>query len=90
MLTSLPAASQSPPPAEGACFEIAFPAPGNLPAGPILLNKCTGATHILTRFDRGKSGITYEWVPVAVRAPPDASAKAGRKCFTFDGRHFCP
>jgi hypothetical protein len=89
-LTSLPAASQAPPPPESPCFEIAFPAPGNLRTGPILLNKCTGATHILTRVDRGKGGVTYEWVPIVTRSPPDASARAGRKCFAFDGRQFCP
>lgn len=71
------------------CFEI-LPAERNVvPASPILLNKCTGSTYVLTR-KRSR----YEWVPIGRRegprpVPKPAKETSGRKCFYFDGREFC-
>ncbi len=76
------------------CYEL-LPAEANvLPASPILINKCTGQTYVLAR---ARSGAAYQWVPIAVGDGKDVkpapkgtgSAPAGRKCFSFDGRHFC-
>jgi hypothetical protein len=83
------------PAAQGvSCFEIIPAVRNGLPASSILLNKCSGTTHVLTRVDRGKARAGYEWVPIGTREahqPPQKPAKtsAGRKCFSFDGREFC-
>jgi hypothetical protein len=70
--------------------------PNTLPGSPMLINKCTGQTYVLARAtSKGKAGASaYRWVPIALsdgkeekQAP--TAAPAGRKCFSFDGRHFC-
>ena len=96
------AMAQSAPPAPaaaGACYEM-YPAEANtLPGSPMLINKCTGQTYVLARVPpspKGKpiGGQTYRWMPIGMSDGPEvkpgpAAAPAGRKCFSFDGRHFC-
>jgi hypothetical protein len=70
-----------------------------LPGAPLLINKCTGQTYVLTRVTvhRKSAGpYTYRWQPIAVSDTPEAAPKpataapTGHKCFSFDGRQFCP
>jgi hypothetical protein len=90
-----PAMAQSAP--ATACFEM-FPAETNAPPGmPLLINKCTGETYLLARVpSKAKSSAGgYRWVPIGVsdgkdeKPVPAAGPPAGRKCFSFEGRHFC-
>ena len=87
------AMAQSAAPASS-CFEILPAMPNVVPTSPILLNKCTGSTHVLRRVERGKGRVGYEWLPIemqeAQQAPErPAKTSSGRKCFSFDGRQFC-
>lgn len=83
------------------CFEFVPVRPRIEPASPMLIDKCTGRTWLLTRGSRG----AYRWaaihteseMPKATDRPvTDASpaAKADKdggagKCFTFNNRKFC-
>jgi hypothetical protein len=78
----------------GSCFEIIRAAPNGLPSSPILFNKCSGSTHVLTRVSRRKARAGYVWTPIEMGEgdrPPQkpTSTSAGRKCFAFEGREFC-
>ena len=93
------AQSAPPLPAGGACYEM-FPAEANtLPGSPMLINKCTGQSYVLARVpakEKGAAGQSYRWQPIAmadvaeVKSKPATAAPAGHKCFSFDGRLFCP
>jgi hypothetical protein len=77
-----------------------LPAEANtLPGSPMLINKCTGQTYVLARVppkEKGTAGHAYQWQPIAmadgpeVKSKPATAAPAGHKCFSFDGRQFCP
>lgn len=94
------AQSAPPPPAGGACYEMLPGEANTLPGSPMLINKCTGQTYVLMRGPaKGKAAGSpaYRWQPIAVgddapeaRPKPAAAAPAGHKCFSFDGRQFCP
>lgn len=92
------AQSVPPAPADGACYEMFAAEINTLPGSPMLINKCTGQTYVLTRAPAKKAagGPTYRWLPIAmddapaVKAQPATAAPANRNCFTFDGRQFCP
>lgn len=80
--------------ASSACYEM-IPADANtLPGSPMLINKCTGETYVLTRAAAKASGSPkYRWLPVAMGDALSVTTKVaptGRKCFSFDGRQFCP
>ena len=84
---------------EGQCFEVLAAQPNIAPGGPLLVDKCSGQTWLLTKsHQRSRAGgITYRWSPVPVDHPavakapaPVAPAAATReRCFTFQGRQFC-
>lgn len=102
-LCTSPAAAQQTPPAT-ACFQVIEGSADVPPAAPLLVDRCTGETFVLTRARRGE-GKAFEWVPIAKAAAgavaeaapappprPPASAKAASKegCFTYSGRNYCP
>jgi hypothetical protein len=79
------------------CFEVMAARPGVEPAVPILVDKCSGRSWVLTR-----NGKNYRWSLIATelekpklgdRAPIEGAAVAPgtgpQKCFTFNGRKFC-
>jgi hypothetical protein len=83
------------------CFEFVPVRPRIEPPSPMLVDKCTGRTWLLTRTSRG----AYRWAAILTesempkvtdRPATDASpaAKSDRdggvgKCFTFNNRKFC-
>lgn len=83
------------------CYELIPARPGIEPPAPILVDKCSGRTWLLTRSRRG----AYRWAAVDTdgekpkandRPATDSQAanKAdrvgdGKKCFTFNDRKFC-
>lgn len=83
------------------CFEFVPVRPRIEPASPMLIDKCSGRTWLLTRTSRGG----YRWaaihteaeVPKAIDRPAtdgSPAAKADKdggagKCFTFNNRKFC-
>jgi hypothetical protein len=89
-LPSVAAIAQSAPsvPTGGACYEM-LPAEANtLPGSPMLINKCTGQTYVLTRVpgkEKATTGHAYRWQPIAmddgaeVKPQPATAAPAGRK-----------
>lgn len=90
-----PAASQTP---SAPCYEL-IPARARIdPPAPMLVDKCSGRTWLLTRIGRGG----YRWTAIdtesesakAVDRPATDSQPArkdggGEKCFTFNNRKFC-
>ena len=92
--------AEAPLPLEGACFEMIPGNPKTLPGSPILLNKCTGDTFLLSLVrpstsGAGKSEAIIKWVPIdrasAIqgKAKLKPSSSIGAKCFSYDGRNFC-
>jgi hypothetical protein len=78
LTTAVEAAPTAPP--SGACFEVVANGPDALPNGPILVNRCTGATWLLVRTpladQKGAAtgSFTYVWEPLSVgRESPDLS-----------------
>ena len=86
----------------GACFQVIEGQPDVAPAAPILVDRCSGKSFVLSR---GRSGSrTYKWVAIGKAA--DVSPRAARRattgpsssirvgdtkgCFTFNGRSYCP
>lgn len=74
------------------CFTVVEGRPGVLPGAPMLVDRCTGETFVLTR---SRSAIA--WVPITKASAdrPDAKAVAkaptGKKgCFTYGDRTYCP
>ncbi len=98
-LVPLAVEAQSPPPPDGVCFEMVPAIPKTLPGTPILLNKCTGDSFVLSRMPPNAPGArkaeaTYEWLPISRvaaegKAKFEKSGTVGAKCFSYDGRHFC-
>ena len=95
-------AQEEPAAPSSACFAVIEAQPGVLPAAPILVDRCSGQTFILTKKRRGDP-TTYEWVAIGKaesrsRAPAKparstaSSAKipARANCFSYNGRTFCP
>jgi hypothetical protein len=76
-------------PGTAACYEVVGPGNDSLPKSPILVNKCTGQTYLLVRSGGPKGPQKYDWVPIAIREQPQPTV-ASRRCFTYDGREFCP
>lgn len=85
-----------------ACFAVIEAKPGVLPAAPILVDRCSGETFVLTKKRRGDP-TTYEWVAIGkaesgsrVSAKPARSTASSAKmpargnCFSYNGRTFCP
>lgn len=93
-------AEQAPPgPGGSACYELIPAAANTLPGAPMLVNKCSGQTYVLTRVPsrvKAAGHHVYWWRPIALgdatetKPRPAAAAPAGSKCFAFDGRRFCP
>jgi hypothetical protein len=77
------------------CFQMFAAVPDTLPGSPMLLNKCTGDTYVLSRVrHRKKSRVrtVYQWVPIAIgerHAQPVPQVSGGENCFKFNGRRFC-
>lgn len=97
-----PVQAQTSAASASSCFQVIEGNADVPPAAPILLDRCTGETFVLTRLRRG-GGIAapFEWVPLTkgraaetetssstptVKSP--AAGKAG--CFTYNGRSYCP
>ena len=74
--------------AERNCLEVISTGSGTGSGSAVLLDKCTSRTYVLTRVERPRGEATYEWVPVPMRQ--DRPARKGSKCFSYDGREFCP
>ena len=93
-------AEQAPPaPGGSVCYELIPAAANTLPGAPLLVNKCSGQTYVLTRMSsraKATGHHVYRWHPIALgnatetKPRPAAAAPAGSKCFAFDGRQFCP
>ena len=93
------AQAQEPGRPAGACFEIVVPSRSAPLAHPLLLNKCTGATWVLVKTDRGR--LPYRWFALETDSPPVADGRGrrttaapdpnrpGQKCFELSGRRFC-
>jgi hypothetical protein len=100
LLPAAAMAQSAPPPGGGACYEMLAAEANTLPGRPLLINKCTGQTFVLMRVPpKGKpaGGSAYRWQPIAVgddsaeaKPKPATAATAGHKCFSLDGRKFCP
>jgi len=90
--------------ASNPCFEIIVPQRQGVPDGPLLFNKCTGATWLLVRWGGKSRRPGYRWVSLevddAARANPGARAVPpqvsevkphvpGNRCFDFVGRRYC-
>jgi hypothetical protein len=99
-LVPLAVEAQSPPPSDGVCFEMIPAIPKTLPGAPILLNKCTGDSFVLSRLGPNAPGgrkaePPYQWLPIGRAVTAEGKAKfeqsgsVGAKCFSYDGRHFC-
>ena len=92
---SLPALARADDPAP-ACFQMLPATPDTLPGSPMLLNKCTGDTYVLSRVRYKKKSrvrTIYRWVPIAIgdrQAQPVPKVSGGENCFEFNGRRFCP
>ena len=86
----------------GICYQVIEGQPDVAPAAPILVDRCSGKSFVLSR---GRSGSrSYKWVaigkatyvaPRAARsatARPNTSNRGGdnKGCFTFNGRSYCP
>ncbi|MGV3632720.1 MAG: hypothetical protein ACO1NY_00090 [Pseudorhodoplanes sp.] len=87
--------------ASAPCFEFIPARPRIEPPSPMLVDKCTGRTWLLTRTSRG----TYRWAsiqsdgetpkapdrPATDRGHAERADKqgGGGKCFTFNNRKFC-
>jgi hypothetical protein len=78
------------------CVEIVALRSDAHPAGAILLNRCSGQTWMLVRYQSTVRGSpVYRWSAIASdsnepRPPlPAAPAASADKCFTFQGRRFC-
>jgi hypothetical protein len=79
-----------------ACYEVIAPQPNALPRTPLLVDKCSGRTWLLTKSARGAG---YRWARVSTEeaAPSSGAAQAkapeqpanSRNCFTFNNRRFC-
>jgi hypothetical protein len=85
------------------CFEVIAANPKGPPGAPILVNRCSGETYLLTRMRRnGQKSATFQWVPIdkaisgAAGEPPlqGATSKAIKPtpngCFVYNQRIFCP
>jgi hypothetical protein len=77
-----------------ACFQMIAAVPGTLPGSPMLFNRCSGDTYVLSRVrHKKKSRVRYRWVPIAIgerQAQPDPKVSGGENCFEFNRRRFCP
>lgn len=101
MLLGLPgvAAAQL---ASSPCYELIPARPRIEPAAPMLVDKCSGRTWLLTKAGRGG----YRWAAIDVDAEqpkatdrpptddkpasnPTSKGEDGKKCFTFNNRKFC-
>lgn len=88
--------------ASSPCYELIPARPRIEPSAPMLVDKCSGRTWLLTRAGRGG----YRWAaidadtdqPKAADRPPTDDKQAsnpgskgedGKKCFTFNNRKFC-
>lgn len=85
----------------GICYQVIEGQPNVAPAAPILVDRCSGKSFVLSR---GRSGSrTYEWVAIrkaaeSLKATRSAAAGSSSKieagdrkgCFKFNGRSFCP
>jgi hypothetical protein len=75
------------------CFDVVASRSDAHPAGTILLNRCSGQTWLLVRYQSSVRGSSvYRWSTIASdsnepRPPPPAAS--GDKCFAFQGRRFC-
>ena len=99
LLSAAGAIAEQPPPApEGsACYGLIPAAANTLPGAPLLINKCSGQTYVLTRVplrEKAAGRHMYRWHPIALgdatETKPRPAAAAGSKCFAYDGRQFCP
>ncbi len=85
-----------------ACFAVIEAKPGVLPAAPILVDRCSGQTFVLTKKRRSDPP-AYAWVPIgkveagtttparpARSAASSARTQARANCFSYNGRTFCP
>jgi hypothetical protein len=84
--------------ASAPCFEL-IPARARIePPAPMLVDKCSGRTWLLTRSARG----AFRWIAIdtesekpkatdrpATDTQPAAKEGDGKKCFTFNNRKFC-
>ncbi len=86
-----------------ACFLVIEGQADVAPNAPMLIDRCTGSTFVLTRTRRdGKTA--FEWVPISKATastadqsrqqqspgPPSAKTPIRDGCFTFSGRSYCP
>jgi hypothetical protein len=84
------------------CYQVIEGQPDVAPAAPILVDRCSGKSFVLSR---GRSGSrTYKWVAIGkaadispraarrttARANPSIPGGANKGCFTFNGRSYCP
>jgi hypothetical protein len=95
LIAVAPAAAQDP---SSPCYEL-IPARAKIdPPAPMLVDKCSGRTWLLTRGARG----VWRWAaidadgdkPKATDRPPIDKQPGpkdgdGKKCFTFNDRKFC-
>jgi hypothetical protein len=71
--------------AETACYELVPTQSNAVPGAPILVNKCTGDTYILSRVvaSDGKpaesSSQSFKWVPILMASPPPDARRTSRK-----------
>lgn len=86
----------------GICYQVIEGQPDVAPAAPILVDRCSGKSFVLSR---GRSGSrSYKWVAIGKAAdvsPREARSATARHsptirgggkkgCFTFNGRSYCP
>jgi hypothetical protein len=82
--------------ADAVCFEVIPARPNIEPPAPIMIDKCSGRSWVLTR-----NGKSYRWSIIALetekaktadRVQNEGAAASGggsTKCFTFNNRKFC-
>ena len=84
------------------CFEIIAPHPRGEPRSPVLIDKCSGSTWLLTRTRATQARAAYHWQPLQMAdrrvdaaeprpatSPRPAAAAAKGNCFTFQNRRYC-
>ena len=90
-------------PATAPCFEIVPARSGIEPPVPMLVDKCSGRTWLLSRGGRRTghdraSPYGYRWTLIEAeqdvakttdKLPAASADKRDSKCFTFNGRKFC-
>jgi hypothetical protein len=84
------------------CYQVIEGQPDVAPAAPILVDRCSGKSFVLSR---GRSGSrSYKWVAISkatdvspraarrptARANPSIRGGDNKGCFTFNGRSYCP